>query len=249
LASLSDMSRVEKEECVIRLYKENKSTREIAKIMHMSFGRIAAITKKVKLEADRERGQLEEDDDIKSKSKTTQAIKLFSELKTPVEVAIALDVPADQAQAICLEYWKLDGMYRLAEIYEEAKYDLHDVLRLHRIVKDLGMEKQDIINALELVKQNQLQTLESKVQNLRYQINLLEAQKRKYMDHIFNLKRMIRESEETLAQKRGEMAYLNRETRKLRQRIIDYNSHNLRPTDSERDANSDSTEIVPYNKE
>ena len=59
------MSRVEKEECVIRLYKENKSTREIAKIMHMSFGRIAAITKKVKLEADRERGLLEEDDDIK----------------------------------------------------------------------------------------------------------------------------------------------------------------------------------------
>ena len=54
------MSRVEKEECVIRLYNENKSTREIAKIMHMSFGRIAAITKKVKLEA--ERGQLEEDD-------------------------------------------------------------------------------------------------------------------------------------------------------------------------------------------
>ena len=49
------MSRVEKEECVIRLYKENKSTREIAKIMHMSFGRIAAITKKVKLEADGER--------------------------------------------------------------------------------------------------------------------------------------------------------------------------------------------------
>ncbi len=96
LASLSDMSRVEKEEYVIRLYKENKSTREIAKIMHMSFGGIGAITKKVKLEADRERGQLEEDDDIKSKSKTTQAITLFSELKTPVEVAIALDLPADQ---------------------------------------------------------------------------------------------------------------------------------------------------------
>jgi transposase len=82
MASLPDMSRAEKEECVIRLYKENKSTREIAKIMHMSFGRIAAITKKLKLEADRERGQLEEDDDIKSKSKTTQAIKLFSELNS-----------------------------------------------------------------------------------------------------------------------------------------------------------------------
>ena len=94
MASLSDMSRVEKEECVIRLYKENKSTREIAKIMHMSFGRIAAITKKVKFEADGERRPLKEDDDIESKSKITQAIALFSELKTPVEVAIALDLPS-----------------------------------------------------------------------------------------------------------------------------------------------------------
>ena len=36
-------------------------------------------------------------------------------------------------------------MYRLAQIYEEDKYDLHDLLRLHEIVKGLGMEKQDII--------------------------------------------------------------------------------------------------------
>ena len=86
LASLQEMNRLEKEEYVIRLYKENKSTREIAKLTHMSFRDIGAITKKLKLEVDGERGQLEVDDDIKSKSKTTQALKLFSELKTPVEV-------------------------------------------------------------------------------------------------------------------------------------------------------------------
>ncbi|MGC1929062.1 MAG: hypothetical protein WA667_08815 [Candidatus Nitrosopolaris sp.] len=150
------MSREEKEEYVIQLYKENKPTREIAKLMHMSFRDIGAIIKKVKLEADGERGPLEEDDDIKSKSKITQAIKLFSELKSPVEVVIALDLPAAQVHAIYQEYWKLDHMYRLAQIYEEAKYDLHDLLRLHRIVKGLGMEKQDIINVLDLVKHNQL---------------------------------------------------------------------------------------------
>jgi hypothetical protein len=127
----------------------------------MSFRDIASITKKVKLEADRERGQLEEDDDIKSKSKTTQAIKLFSELKTPIEVAIALDLLAAQVRAIYQEYWELDHMYRLAQIYE-VKYDLHDLLRLHRIAKDLGMEKQDVINVLDLVKNNQLQTLQSR---------------------------------------------------------------------------------------
>jgi predicted nuclease with TOPRIM domain len=136
----------------------------------------------------------------------------FRNSNPPVEVAIALDPSADQVRTIYREYWELEGMYGLVHIYEEGKYDLHDLLRLHKIVKDLGMEKQDIINALELVRQNQLQTLQSRVENLRYQTNVLETQKRKYMDHIFNLKRTIHEAEETLAQKRGEMAYLNRES-------------------------------------
>ena len=150
MASLLDMNREQREQYVIQLYKENKSTREIAKLMHMSFRNIGAIIKKLKLEAEPEKDQLK-DDDIKSKSKTTQAIKLFSELKTPVEVAIALDLPADQVMTIYREHWKLDGMYGLTQIYEEAKHDLHDLLRLHRIVKDLGMEKQDIINVLDFV--------------------------------------------------------------------------------------------------
>jgi DNA-directed RNA polymerase specialized sigma24 family protein len=49
------MNRVEKEEYVIRLYKEDRSTREIAKLMHMSFRDIWAIINKAKLEAERER--------------------------------------------------------------------------------------------------------------------------------------------------------------------------------------------------
>jgi transposase len=63
------MTREEREEYVIQLYKENNSIREIAKL---SFRDIGAIINS-------ERGQLDEDDDIKSKSKITQAIKLFSE--------------------------------------------------------------------------------------------------------------------------------------------------------------------------
>jgi hypothetical protein len=188
LASPQDMNREEKGQYVIQLYKENRSTREIAKVMHMSFRDIGSITKKVKLEADGERGRREEDDDIKSKSKTTQAIKLFSELESPVEVAIALDLSVDQVRTIYREYWKLQGMYRLAQIYEEDKYDLHDLLRLHEIVKGLGMEKQDIINVMELAKYNQSQTLQWKAEYLRYEINTLESEKCKSRYQIFNLK-------------------------------------------------------------
>ncbi|MFZ0512791.1 MAG: hypothetical protein WAM14_14380, partial [Candidatus Nitrosopolaris sp.] len=156
---------------------------------------------------------------------------------------------ADVVRAIYREYWELNGRYKLAQIYEEAKYDLHSLLRLHKIVKDLGMAEHDIKNVFQLAKQNQLERLQWKVEFLRSEINTLEWEKRKSTYHLFNLERMINESEETLAQKRGEMAYLNREYRKLRQRFIDYNTHNLHPiAHSEPDTNSHSNQIVPYNK-
>ena len=234
MASLPAMNRAEKEEYVIRLYKENMSTREIAKLTHMSFRDIGVITKKLKLEAG-DRGSLEEDDDIKSKSKTTQALKLFSELKTPVEVAIALDLPVDQVRTIYRQYWELEGMSQLAHIYDEAKYDLDDVLGLHRMVKGLGMNKQDIINILDLVKYNQLQYLQSKAENLRNHIDKLEMEKSKSLCHIFKLKMEIHESEETLAQKRREMAHTNQESGKCD------STDNLYPiTHSESDTNSHS---------
>ena len=243
MSSLPDMNREEKEQYVIRLYKENRSTREIAKLMHMSFRDIGAITNRVKLEVERERGQLEEDDDIKSKSKTTRAIKLFSELESPVEVAIELDLPADQVRAIYREYWELEGMYGLVQIYEEGKYDLHDLLRLHRIVKELGMEKQDIINVLDLVKNDQLQTLQLKAQHLRDEINMLEMEKTKAMSHIFKFKRMIYELQSSLTQRR-DIALMNQESRRYD------NAGNLYPVPySEPDSSSHSIRLSSYTKE
>lgn len=59
MAWLPDMTRAEKEAYVIRLYKENRSIREIAKIMHMSFRDIGAIINRWKEETGREKGKLE----------------------------------------------------------------------------------------------------------------------------------------------------------------------------------------------
>ena len=213
MSSLLEMNREEREEYVIRLYKEGKTVREIAEHVHMSFRKIGTIINRLKSDVEGERGQVEEDDDIKSKSKTTQAIKLFSELKSPVEVAIELDLSVDQVQAIYREYWELEAMYGLTQIYEEAKHDLHNLLRLHRIVKDLGMEKQDVINVLEFVKYNQLRTLQWKGAYLRYQINMLETEKTEAMNHLFKLKRRICELQPSLAQKR-DMAPINQESGK-----------------------------------
>jgi mRNA-degrading endonuclease YafQ of YafQ-DinJ toxin-antitoxin module len=72
---------------------------------------------------------------------------MFSEGKSPVEVVIALDLQAHYVEAKYKEYWECKRMFELVEIYE-AKYDLHELLRLHRIIKRLGMEEQDIVKVL-----------------------------------------------------------------------------------------------------
>jgi hypothetical protein len=54
------MTRAEKEEYVIELYKQNRTVREIAKLMHMSFGEIGKILKKFKKDEERARGHTDE---------------------------------------------------------------------------------------------------------------------------------------------------------------------------------------------
>jgi transposase len=108
-------NREERKQYVIELFKQGKTIREIAQDVHMSFGSIGGIIKKVKYDADE--GKEEE----QNKSKDTQALKLFSEGKEPIEVAITLDLGADEVNRRYREFWKLKRLYKLTELYEEMR--------------------------------------------------------------------------------------------------------------------------------
>jgi hypothetical protein len=97
------MNREEREEYVAQLYKEGRGVREIAELVRMSFRDIGAIIKKVKLQAERERGYTSEEP--QPKSPESKAFQLFSQGKSPVQVVIALDLPAHYVQAKYQEYW------------------------------------------------------------------------------------------------------------------------------------------------
>jgi hypothetical protein len=145
------MNRQEREDYVIQLYKEGTTVKDIARIVHMSFRDIGKITKKVKLQADRERGYTTDEE---PKSPESQAFRMFSEGKSPIEVAIALEQPGDRVRAIYREYWELSGRYELAQIYDEARYDVRGLLRLHKIVTDLRLGEKEIIKVLELANES-----------------------------------------------------------------------------------------------
>ena len=73
------MTKAQKEQYVIQLYEEDKNYKEIAKLTHKSIRDVNAIIKRHQEKIERENGQVEETKenyDIRTKSKTTQAINL-----------------------------------------------------------------------------------------------------------------------------------------------------------------------------
>ncbi|MGN6631091.1 MAG: hypothetical protein ACTHKP_02470 [Nitrososphaeraceae archaeon] len=185
------MTRDQKEQYVLELYQKGKNIREIAQLVRMSFSAIGTIIKVYKQEIERENGQLEDrndgDYDIKSKSKTTQAIKMFSEGKSPTDAVIELDLSPEEVRMIYRQYLETKNMYDFLQVYDQIKnsrYSISSFLRLHKIISDLGMGEQQIINVLNLANHNQLELLQSKVEYLANETHMLQEQKMKCTNDI-----------------------------------------------------------------
>ena len=99
------LTRQEREQNVLSLYNQGKTIRDIAKEVRMSFRDIGTVLKKEeeKMEKEKQRTRFENnmtstegDSSRGTNSSSTQAYKLFSQGRTPVEVAIELDLNEKQ---------------------------------------------------------------------------------------------------------------------------------------------------------
>ena len=66
---------------------------------------------------------------------STQAYKLFSEGKSPVQVSIALNLRQTQVTEFYIEHWKLKGLYMLNQIYEEIQGNIGYFVNLYRLAR------------------------------------------------------------------------------------------------------------------
>ena len=132
-------TREERERFVLDLYNQRKSTREIAKEARMSFRDIGAIKKKAEEEKEASKEQAEK------MSQSTQAYKLFSEGKSPVQVAIALNLQEPEVAKFYVEYWRLVQLYSLSRIYEEIKDGIGYFVRLYRLAKVARMGVEQVV--------------------------------------------------------------------------------------------------------
>ena len=102
----------EVEEQIAELHKEQKTSKEISKIVHKNFTFIGAVLRK---------RFPEEYADNSLENKETEALKLFSEKKSPTEVAIKLRLNFEETEKAYQDFWRLQRLYELYQIYCEHK--------------------------------------------------------------------------------------------------------------------------------
>jgi hypothetical protein len=185
------LTRQEKEQKVLDLYNQGKTIRDIAKEVRMSFRDIGAILKKAS-------GEMEEKQDIKeSLSLSNKAYRLFSKGKTPIQVAITLNLSETETTKFYQEYWNLKQMHELRMVYEEVGADIVHFLKLYRLSKDAHMNPHQIINLLQ-IENNDLQSVEQRYKKLQRNVNDLESKELDTSINLADLKSQIQNSNQML---------------------------------------------------
>ena len=101
--------------------------RQISKMIHKNFTYIGAVLRK---------RFPEEYTDSRTMNKETQALKLFTEKRTPTQVAIELGSGTDETEKFYTNYWRLEGLYELYNIYKEYTRNLKEFLHFLNQLRD-----------------------------------------------------------------------------------------------------------------
>ncbi len=151
------LSKKEREERVLDLhFNQNKNYRQIAKEMKMSVRDIGEIVNRAKQEKERQ----------EHKSLAVQAYEQFSKGKTPLEVAIILNIGQAQAMAYYWEYLKLVQLDDITKIYQELGSGIWDFVKLCKEANAAKMGTSHVVNLLKIAN-NQLPSVEHRYEQLQ----------------------------------------------------------------------------------
>jgi prefoldin subunit 5 len=160
----------DKKQLVIELYRQNKTIREIAQQVHMSFGDIGRIIRTI--------NSGDDNNCCSSSSKSTKALWMFKNGKRPIDVAIELDMSASEVEELQQEYWALNQLHELGFLFNEIKNYLSSFIKLFNLLKRNKMLGDGYITKFLRYANYDLPSLENKFQRLTGDVIELEWKKR-----------------------------------------------------------------------
>ena len=110
-------------------------------------------------------------------SKETKALKLFSEGKNPVSVAIELDMKIDEIKRLYLEYLNMNGLNDLTKFYYEQGDQFLPFVQFFNNLRSKGISTLKVIGLAELVHKISQIEIQFKEKSDRIQGMLLAAAK------------------------------------------------------------------------
>ena len=118
------MDKKQKEVLVLALLEKGETYRDIARKVGVSLNTIKAIANKAGLS--------------ETTSESSRAFELYFQQKTPLEIAIALNIEADKAIHYYHEYFKLLGITEFTRVYLQIKDNPWPYVNLVQLAKNAG---------------------------------------------------------------------------------------------------------------
>ena len=205
---MQGLNRKELEDYVIDLYyNQNKTFRDIQRIVRKSPRDIRAILDKVEPERS-------------SLSSSSRAYQMFNDRHNLIEVATALNLRDKDVSEYFREYWNLRGMYDLNQIYDDLGNEIWSVIQLHRRMKTEGLSPQQVTRILKRNITLERQNLDLEGEQARLEVsNKQAATFQQFTNHIQKDHKTIEENYYIISQQRREIEKLNTEKARLENTI------------------------------
>jgi hypothetical protein len=175
------VSEEEKRRIIDLYFNQNKTIREVSRIMGKSSHDITPITKEHRIQLAQNYAAVngEQDDIVQCEQDriipNVKAYKLFDEGKSPLEVTAELNLPGPQVQQFYIEYLNMIRMHKLVTTYQETQNSMGYFLKLFRLGKQEGITPEQIIKLVQMA--DSIHKLQGKLQQLKSE--LIDVSRRK----------------------------------------------------------------------
>ncbi len=155
------MNKKQKEALVLALAEKGETYREITKKAGVSPNTIKAVLNKAGLD--------------ESTSMSSRVFELYVQQKTPLEVAIQLNLEADKAIHYYHEYFKLLYITEFTRVYLQIKDNPWPFVNLVKLIQNSGMSDVEVVELLRIANRY-LPRIRLEYDRVREEINLSKAE-------------------------------------------------------------------------
>jgi hypothetical protein len=213
------MNKKEKEALVIALAEKGETYRDITKKAGVSPNTIKAVLNRAGLD--------------ESTSIHSRAFELFSEGKTPLQVAITLNLEAEKAIQYHQQYFMLLGCTEFTKVYLQIKDNPWAYVNLVNLAQNSAMSDDEVVELLNIAN-GHLPRVRLEYDRLKAELNSLEDEKsnstedyHRLSNEISRMKTTVDQLQLTIRESKDEKAKLELQKIKLQNFVKNFRDKNL----------------------